>query len=59
MDDCVFCAIGSGAVDSDLAVYASTRVFVVPALRQRAGTCLAELSRAARACNSSRRNRDN
>jgi histidine triad (HIT) family protein len=36
MDHCVFCAIGSGAVDSDLIVHASPRVFVVPALRQRA-----------------------
>ena len=36
MDDCVFCAIGSGAVDSDLVVHPSPRVFVVPALRQRA-----------------------
>jgi histidine triad (HIT) family protein len=32
----VFCAIGSGTVDSDLVVNTSPRVFVVPALRQRA-----------------------
>ncbi len=36
MDECVFCAIGSGAVDSDLVTRPSQRVFVVPALRQRA-----------------------
>jgi histidine triad (HIT) family protein len=32
----VFCAIGSGAVDSDLVVHPSQRVLVVPALRHRA-----------------------
>jgi histidine triad (HIT) family protein len=36
MGDCVFCAIGSGAADSDLVLHPSQRVFVVPALRQRA-----------------------
>jgi histidine triad (HIT) family protein len=36
MDECVFCAIGSGAVDSDLVARPSQRVVVVPALRQRA-----------------------
>jgi histidine triad (HIT) family protein len=36
MDGCVFCAIGSGGVDGDLVAYASPRVFVLPALRQRA-----------------------
>lgn len=32
----MFCAIGAGDVDSDLVVHVSPRVFVVPALRQRA-----------------------
>jgi histidine triad (HIT) family protein len=36
MDECVFCDIGSGRIDSDLAVFPSERVFVLPALRQRA-----------------------
>lgn len=35
MDDCVFCAIATGDVDADLAIFASERVFVLPALRQR------------------------
>lgn len=37
MGECVFCAIGAGEVDDDLVAYRSRRVFVVPALRQRAG----------------------
>lgn len=36
MDGCVFCPIGSGDVDGHLVAYASPRVFVIPALRQRA-----------------------
>jgi histidine triad (HIT) family protein len=35
MQDCDFCAIGSGEVDSDLVAFRSDRVFVLPALRQR------------------------
>jgi histidine triad (HIT) family protein len=36
MDNCVFCAIGAGELDDDLVGYRSGRVFVLPALRQRA-----------------------
>jgi histidine triad (HIT) family protein len=32
---CVFCEIGALRVDSDLAVFVSERVYVLPALRQR------------------------
>jgi histidine triad (HIT) family protein len=35
MHECVFCDIGSGRIDSDLAVFPSERVLVLPALRQR------------------------
>lgn len=35
MDTCVFCDIGAGRIDRDLAVPASERVYVLPALRQR------------------------
>jgi diadenosine tetraphosphate (Ap4A) HIT family hydrolase len=35
MDECVFCTIGSGQLDSDLAVFPAERVYVLPALRQR------------------------
>lgn len=35
MDECVFCDIGTGRIDSDLAVPVSERVYVLPALRQR------------------------
>lgn len=38
-DGCGFCPMGSGDVDGDLVAYASPRVFVVPALRQRASNC--------------------
>jgi histidine triad (HIT) family protein len=32
---CVFCDIGAGRIDGDLAVLVSERVYVLPALRQR------------------------
>jgi histidine triad (HIT) family protein len=35
MVDCVFCDIGAGRIDPDLAVLVSERVYVLPALRQR------------------------
>jgi histidine triad (HIT) family protein len=35
MVDCVFCDIGAGRTDQDLAVLVSERVYVLPALRQR------------------------
>lgn len=35
VDECVFCDIGVGRVDRELAVPVSERVYVVPALRQR------------------------
>jgi histidine triad (HIT) family protein len=35
MVDCVFCDIGAGRTDRDLAVLVSERVYVLPALRQR------------------------
>ena len=34
--DCVFCDIGAGQLDDDLAVRPSADVYVLPALRQRA-----------------------
>jgi histidine triad (HIT) family protein len=35
-DECPFCEIGSGRADRDLVAYRTDRVFVVPALKQRA-----------------------